>query len=143
MSDEIKWKWFYGPAFSIGWDVAFQAPSDLLENEKYNDRFPFQGLGQLSIQVDKKSSTKQLTFVKNLPGNFNAAVMTSRGVIDRKLFPWIMEVTAEAAADWEKEWTEPTVTLDLATGSEDEAEALGAKARQRADLARTLKGGRP
>lgn len=138
MGDEIKWAWYTGAAPTIGWDCAFQAPDDLLTDfSKYEKCFPTRGLSKLRVN-DKK----QLELDLNLPAMFKAQALESRGIISRNLFVWIHEATPAAAEEWTRRWTEPTVAeSEIVTGTEDEAEALGAMARQKAFVAKALKRG--
>lgn len=133
----MEWKWFHGPAFSIGWDCAFMAPADLLTNPAYEKTFPMRGMGKLEIvKGDKGQPTLSLT--KNILGAFGAASLTSEGVCDRKLFPWLIEASENAAKDWTETWTEATTSI-ITDGTEAEVADLAARAAQSKALAESLR----
>lgn len=142
MADEIKWKWYWAPAFQIGWDCAFQAPADLLQNLEKYERIPVRGFGKLDIVKSKTEPVQPvLQYARNLPGSFGAMTLEQEGRIDRKMFSIICEVTDAAAEDWTKEWTEPTQALDLIDGGNVPADELEALAKSKAQQAKMLRKG--
>lgn len=134
-------RWYYGVIPSMGWDAAFLGPDDLLTAPEKYERIPVRALGKLDLVKDKASNKPVLELHRNFAGHFGCVDIDSPGLVDRKLFAWIFAATPAAAEDWTKTWTEPVVSLDLVDGSEAEAAALAEMARQKGELAKSLKRG--
>lgn len=141
-SPEPGWKWYTGAAPTIGWDVAFMGPADLLTNfSQYEKVVPCRGLSKLRI-AKGKNNEPLLELDRNLPGMFGAQKLDSNGVVSRNIFTWVFEATPEAQAEWSRAWTEETVPSSILIGTEQDAELVAAEARQKADLAKAIKRGR-
>jgi hypothetical protein len=134
------WKWFIGFAPSIGWDMAFQAQSDLLERLAANDapeRLRIRRPSKLEVGPgpDKQPLMRCSPWV---PKYFSAIGKDGEGIVARQLFLWIVEATPGAAEDWDREWDRDGSVL-VVEGANEAAIAHEAKARQ--EMARAVKGG--
>lgn len=133
MSD---WKWYIGFAPSIGWDMAFQGPADLL-TKGLDERFAIRRPSKLEAR--KEGENQLLNCIPWMPKFFSAVNKESTGVIARNLFIWVMEASPEAAEDWDKAW-EPQSVLAIPQGDSELAiESLAAEVKAKSDLAKKLK----
>lgn len=137
-----SWKWYIGFAPSIGWEMAFQARADLLDlldAEKAPERFMIRRPSKLEAVKGKTSDHPILNCVPWGPKFFGALDKDGVGVLARNLFLWVMEASAAASEDWDREWV-TSRTLTVIDGAGPEADkALAVEANARAKLARELK----